>query len=609
MGYLSVAAISLVALLPVVSATTLVGSCPLLNAYYPPPKQYASSDRAQAASASAKANIEQALATSTVFGQLDNETTAFSVEVYSLYSDDSLFNYYFLPEEITNQSTSGGVDTLDSSTVFRIGSVSKLWTVYLFLITAGDASWNLPITNFVPELATIAAANKASFNEVDNVSWDTITVGALASQLAGIGRDAAYSPGFAEFLSGLGLVNQGGNSHSTCGNAVQGMVPCNRTEFFEDFPTQHPTSSPFNTPIYSNVAYQILSYALENITAMSMQDIFQKYLVDALNLTGTYYNAPPTTNTSLIPFNETASLWGANIQDEIPAGGYYSSLDDMRAIGKAMLNYTLLSPAQTRRWMKPSAFTADPNFAVGAPWEIRRAPGDYPTASWLYTKSGDIGLYSVQMALMPDLGLGFSVLGAGVASDDQVRIVADIIADAFVPALWAQAADEVASNYGGTYYDADHNTTIVVAVDESSGNSSSSSSSSAAPGLLATEFTLGGQDVLALLGASVGSAITMRLYPMGLQAPAPATTTTAAAAVVESWHGIFTTAGDEAGDSDPGAFSQRCISWWLVDQFMYGGVGLDEFLFTLDGPGGTAVSLENRVVGVSMAKTASGGSG
>jgi hypothetical protein len=174
--------------------------CPILGAYYPPPTDLGASCSIASAAGETESQILAALRNGSEYGQLDAETTAFSVDVYSLYNQSSLFNYHFTPESLASQRTSG-VASVDSNTVYRIGSVSKLWTVYLYLIKAGDASWNQPITNFVPELATIAQKYNASNNEVDNVSWNSITVGALASQLAGIGRDAAVSNFCTYFLT------------------------------------------------------------------------------------------------------------------------------------------------------------------------------------------------------------------------------------------------------------------------------------------------------------------------------------------------------------------------------------------------------------------------
>jgi hypothetical protein len=86
-----------------------------------------------------------------------------------------------------------GVATVDSNTIYRIASISKLLIVYMYLITAGGPSFNDPITKYVPELAQYdhAAANVLSMDDIDSLDWKDITTGSLASHLTGVGRDAS----------------------------------------------------------------------------------------------------------------------------------------------------------------------------------------------------------------------------------------------------------------------------------------------------------------------------------------------------------------------------------------------------------------------------------
>jgi CubicO group peptidase (beta-lactamase class C family) len=96
-----------------------------------------------------------------------------------------------------------GVKNVDSHSQYRIGSISKLFTVYTFLIEAGDVKFNDPITKYVPELA---AAARHEQNAVDSVDWESVTVGNLASQMSGIGRDC--ESGFSILCSPLNSVLQ-----------------------------------------------------------------------------------------------------------------------------------------------------------------------------------------------------------------------------------------------------------------------------------------------------------------------------------------------------------------------------------------------------------------
>ena len=71
-------------------------------------------------------------------------------------------------------------------------------------------------------------------------------------------------------------------------------------------------------------------------------------------------------------------------------GGIYSSPSDMVKLGQSILNNTQLSPASTRKWLKPWAHTAVWQQAVGLAWEIARWPVDDRIVE-VYTKQGDLG--------------------------------------------------------------------------------------------------------------------------------------------------------------------------------------------------------------------------
>ncbi|KAI1339866.1 beta-lactamase/transpeptidase-like protein [Xylariaceae sp. FL0016] len=583
LSYLALAAVGLTQFVSVSHAGELhYKPCPLYGANYPAPSNLAAEACIQQASSSLRSQLNDAFQSPSSFGQLDPNTTAFSVEVYSLHQDNPLFTMHFTPDYLKSQRTEG-VEAVDEDTIYRIGSVSKLYTVYMYLIAAGDDSWNLPITNFVAELAAISSSAGDVEDNVDQAKWNSITMGALASQLAGISRDSIYSPALAQLLGSMNIPDQGGSAHSTCGSDSWAMLPCNRTDFFEGFPTQHPVTTPFNTPIYSNAAFQILGYALENITGQSIPELMQSLLIDSLGLTSTSYTVPAASNASIIPFNGTWSWWSADAGDESPAGGYFSSLRDVSTLGKAILNSTLLSPAQTRRWLKPHSFTANADELVGAPWEILRAPGDPLT--YMYTKSGDIGKYASMTALWPEFDAGFSVLAAGQMSADTRRIISDTIAAVYTPALRDAAKREAMAVYTGTYANEESNSTITIVVDDEN------------PGLVVSEFIGGGQDVLALLGQVQGvdttsQSLRMNLYYSGLKTQSDNGSSVA-------WRAVYEALPE---DADPGSFSSNCVSWGLVNSLVYGGIGLDEILFTFDSQNRSANGIIPRVLGTNMAR-------
>lgn len=71
---------------------------------------------------------------------------------------------------------------LNDDTLYRIGSVSKLLSVYAILVKAGMEIFDHPVTRYLPELA-----GNAGSDPLERISWEEVTVGALASQLAGTG--------------------------------------------------------------------------------------------------------------------------------------------------------------------------------------------------------------------------------------------------------------------------------------------------------------------------------------------------------------------------------------------------------------------------------------
>jgi hypothetical protein len=208
-----------------------VDICFPLGPTYPPPRAPSKTRAVTRALEIFNSTIIESLTTNgSSYGQLDPNTTSFSLEIFSLHESQPLFTYHFSAPEFGNATE--GVRKVNSSTVYRLGSMSKLLSVYNFLIAAGDVHFNEPITKYVPELATFAAQHKAALqtNDIDYVSWDEVTVGALASQMAGISREEAFGPAQdADLREGLGLPEVPSVNASFCGPTnIQVQVPCTR---------------------------------------------------------------------------------------------------------------------------------------------------------------------------------------------------------------------------------------------------------------------------------------------------------------------------------------------------------------------------------------------
>jgi len=172
------------------SATQAVRLCPLLGPDFPPPQNLSASLSIQLADANFTQQLHQLLSNqNSTYGQFDANTTSFSVYGFSIHEDKPLFQHDYSAPIL---ATSTGVKKVDENSIYRIGSISKLFTVYAFLLENGDVHWNEPITKYVPELAALAKNQDDQQNPIDHVAWEDITIGSLASHMADIGRECAF---------------------------------------------------------------------------------------------------------------------------------------------------------------------------------------------------------------------------------------------------------------------------------------------------------------------------------------------------------------------------------------------------------------------------------
>ena len=158
-------------------------NCPLMGPIFPRPQNLSTSSTMQAAI--------QNLTAVLVARDTDNSTGAYnnsySVQVFSASGSTPLFQHYHTAPSLASFNSTG-VTQVDADTVYRIGSLTKVFTVYTFLLEAGDVHFNSPITDYVPELA--ALAKNTSGNAITRVAWEDITIGELASHMAGIASDS-----------------------------------------------------------------------------------------------------------------------------------------------------------------------------------------------------------------------------------------------------------------------------------------------------------------------------------------------------------------------------------------------------------------------------------
>ncbi|KAI0465682.1 beta-lactamase/transpeptidase-like protein [Xylaria cf. heliscus] len=503
---------------------------------------------------------------------LQANDTAWAVALFSSRENKTLYEQYYTPP------IDVGVSQVDTHSIFRIGSVSKVFSVWSFLIEVGDTRFNDPITKYVPELANLTCNSGSDgqelYSDIDHVRWDEITLGQLASHAAGIPRDPTFNDLSGELdskqASALGLPALESNEIPLCG--IPGVTRvCTRSELFYYLLKQRPLYPTANSPAYSNVAYTLLGYAQQAITGTSISDAVTMNIFEALSMTNSSFSRKPSSGGVIPGGNESVVGWNEDLGPTSPAGSIYSSTSDLIKAGHAILRSTLLSPAQTRRWLKPLMQTGYLGTAVGAPWEIRYLTLADQRVSQLYTKQGDAGTYHAALVLSPEHDLGWVVLAADATGINASRIretLMNSFGELFLPMAESQAKNEAEVNFAGFFTDGATNSWVRI----QTGPAGSS-------GLLVTGLTSHGVQVIGPESPLIqiyGVGHSARLYPSNLRATS---ISKGGSGTYDSRIGFKAT---YFNTTEPDKIQDPCLSaWTALGAPLYGQVSLDDWVFEM----------------------------
>jgi CubicO group peptidase (beta-lactamase class C family) len=329
------------------------------------------------------------------YGAITPNTTSFSVVLFSGAKSNATVDPIFYQYHYTAPAAGAKTKvTLDS--VFALGSLTQLFTVYAWLAEMGVETWTDPITKYLPQLKT------ASCGEKFLVEWDTVTIEALAGQMAGISRDS----GTCELGSACDTDGKPQSPHLCPGLPRRKLTAY--TAFISSFAKSPALFRPHTTPIFSHAAFQLLAFAItsqKNYSQVTYADILTNSILQPLNLS----------HTTLLSPNNSASLFGKPLAHSAP--GEQASLSllstphDLALAGSSILSSTLLPASTTRRWLSPaSADTSNLRNGVDHPWEVYRAPVSSQLIVDILLKSGRVGAYSSYLGLVPGVGVGFAIL-------------------------------------------------------------------------------------------------------------------------------------------------------------------------------------------------------
>lgn len=92
-------------------------------------------------------------------------------------------------------------------------------------------------------------------------------------------------------------------------------------------------------------------------------------MVKPLGIDSTYLQATDLVH-AVIPGGNTSQAYANYITlaaNDIASGGVFSSINDLAKWGLSILNSTLLSQQETRKWLKPISHTGSLQLSVGRP--------------------------------------------------------------------------------------------------------------------------------------------------------------------------------------------------------------------------------------------------
>jgi len=185
---LPIALVALSVLTTVASAQrSLYQPCPLLGPSFPAPLiDPASPTLNKVAQSLNKLLDDYIVAGDGRFGLITPNTTSFSLTLFAgsnyVPGPDDLpffYEYHHAANDLDGRN-------LSKDSVFALGDLTQLFTIYIQLAALGDEVWSHSIVDYVHELNNISVA---ASDAISQVQWKDVTLGALAGQVSGIALD------------------------------------------------------------------------------------------------------------------------------------------------------------------------------------------------------------------------------------------------------------------------------------------------------------------------------------------------------------------------------------------------------------------------------------
>eukprot|EP00808_Paulinella_micropora_P014436 g10109.t1 len=305
---------------------------------------------------------------------------------------------------------------VNADSIFRIGSISKVFSVMELLRLQENGMLHLDTE--VKQLQPLFSVKSAYPASSRGISLEQ-----LATHLSGLPAD------------------------TVCGSKDSNPdCELSSEEAFARIADLHATLPPNTWPLYSNLGFSILGNVLADWQGLSFSDMMNKHILGPMALKST------GTNMSQAPMSRLAKPYLPDSQGkivacpakvclrtngwDIPAGSFYSSVNDLNTLMKLFFNDQaaigsapgqILDGATIRDSLRIRYLNSDGMTGFALPWELYKFD-DY----MLRTKRGDVEGYASELIMVQELKLGFVVL-ANVM--EHAQAAAQAMARVLVPAF------------------------------------------------------------------------------------------------------------------------------------------------------------------------------
>jgi len=264
----------------------------------------------------------------------------------------------------------------DGNTVYRIGSITKIFTVLLlYKLYEGGMVGSIddPLSKYIAE-----------FSIKNPFTTDNITLREIASQMSGLPREAP------------------------CIYHCKGTNSIEQLELLRNRSLILPS---WQMPSYSNLGYALLGRLLtERVLNTTFETWIQEEILGPLEMknTGFEITSEIERNTAFPYGNNKQRMPFSNIGWANPAGGMHSSINDLTKLGMMFTRPSkqrVLKVSTVREMALPIDVAPDGRTLWGSPFEMERSNGFLRRQ-----KVGHIDTYDAYFSFVPELELGINVL-------------------------------------------------------------------------------------------------------------------------------------------------------------------------------------------------------